>query len=38
MILIDTHYYWENWVDWISTRRDEMSQPQKCVFWEKPKS
>ena len=23
------------WVDWITTRREKMSQPQKWTFWEK---
>ena len=35
MNLIDTNYYWKSWVDWISTRRDKMLQPQNCMFWEK---
>ena len=38
MTVIDTYYPWKNWVDWISSRRDKMSQPQKCTYWEKPKS
>ena len=38
MNLIGTYYYWKNWVDWISSKWDKMSQPQKCTFWEKLKS
>ena len=25
----------KKWIDWISRRRDKMSQPQKSTFWEK---
>ena len=26
-----------NWVDWISTRRDKVSSPQRFTFWETQK-
>ena len=35
MNLITTYNHREDWVDWITARREKMSQPQKCTFWEK---
>ena len=30
--LVDSSYHCKNWIDWISTGWDKMSQPQKCKF------
>ena len=35
MDLMDTNYHWKKWVEWISTKQEKLSQPQKCIFWEK---
>ena len=35
MILLNTYCHWKIWVDWITTRQEKISQPQKWTFWKK---
>ena len=33
--LVDPNYHWKNWVDWMSTEREEKLQPQKAYIFRK---